>query len=653
MFAALKARYDAFSERVLASLSEIEREDVKSFDRWFYSGDGWRWLVGIIAATTLFAWLASQLPWNMSFLEAAVLFNVVMLMLLWAGLTAWFGYRKFSGKLFRYIVIGPLLALVGAFVGAGVAGLVKGVDPLAWLQDSAKVRHVVIAGLVFGTLYSLVVALIAALRNREYRALAAHLEAERRQSDLSRQLAESKLRMLQLQIEPHFLFNTLGSAQQLAERGAPEAARLISNLIRFLRAATPSLRNEATTLAQEAALIEAYLEIMKRRLGVRLDYGVWVPDELRGTALPPGMLITLVENAIKHGIELSPDGGRIDVRAERGPPGMLVLTVADTGAGLDNGPQPGQGIGLANIRERLALLFGDAASLELEGNEPRGFVARIRLPVPGVRARSGEPGGGHPMTARPTALIAEDEPLMRERLKETLAQVWPELEIVAEASDGDEALALFDAHAPSIAFLDIRMPGRTGLEVAAAIGGDCHVVFITAYDQYALAAFEAGAVDYLLKPVEADRLAQTVDRVQRKLAAPPADLSALLAELRGSVQRPSQRLRWIKAAVGKQVKLIAVGDVIYFQSDAKYTRVVLAQSEALIRTPLKDLLDDLDPDKFWQVHRSTVVNLDQVAGVLREDAERQFVLLEEPVGAAADLEAVHASVQADVIDREK
>lgn len=231
------------------------------------------------------------------------------------------------------------------------------------------------------------------------------------------------------------------------------------------------------------------------------------------------------------------------------------------------------------------------------------------------------------MTARPTALIAEDEPLMRERLKERLAQTWPELDIVAEAGDGDEALALFDAFAPGIVFLDIRMPGRTGLEVAAAIGSDCHVVFITAYDQYAIAAFEAGAVDYLLKPVESDRLAQTVERVRRKLAAPPADLSALLAELRGSVQRPVQRLRWIKAAVGKQVKLIAVGDVIYFQSDAKYTRVVLAQSEALIRTPLKDLLEDLDKDKFWQVHRSTVVNLDQVAGVLREDAERQFVLL--------------------------
>ena len=381
MFAALKARYEAFSERVLASLSEIEREDVKSFDLWFYRGDGWRWLVGIIAATTFFAWVASQLPWNMSFLEAAVLFNIVILMLLWAGLTAWFGYRKFSGKLFRYIVLGPLLALVGAFVGAVVAGLVKGVEPLAWLHDSALVRHVVIAGLAFGTLYSLVVALIASLRNREFKALAAHLEAERRQSDLSRQLAESKLRMLQLQIEPHFLFNTLGSAQQLAERGAPEAARLIANLIRFLRAATPSMRNEATTLDQEASLIAAYLEIMKRRLGVRLAYDVSVPDELRGTTLPPGMLITLVENAIKHGIELSANGGRVDVRAERGIDNMLVLTVSDTGAGLDAGSEPGQGIGLANIRERLELLFGEAAKLELEGNEPRGFVARIRLPV--------------------------------------------------------------------------------------------------------------------------------------------------------------------------------------------------------------------------------------------------------------------------------
>jgi len=230
---------------------------------------------------------------------------------------------------------------------------------------------------------------------------------------------------------------------------------------------------------------------------------------------------------------------------------------------------------------------------------------------------------------RPTALIAEDEPLMRERLKERLAEAWPELEIVAEAADGDEALAAFDAHRPELAFLDIRMPGRTGLDVAAAIGADCHVVFITAYDQYALAAFDAGAVDYLLKPVDAERLAVTVDRVRRKMAAAPADMSALIADLRLAMRGEDTRLRWIKAAVGKQVRLIAVDDVVYFQSDTKYTRVVLAHSEALIRTPLKNLIGSLDPDRFWQIHRGTIVNVDAVAGVQREDAERQFVLLKE------------------------
>ena len=228
--------------------------------------------------------------------------------------------------------------------------------------------------------------------------------------------------------------------------------------------------------------------------------------------------------------------------------------------------------------------------------------------------------------SRPTALIAEDEPLMRERLKEKLAEVWPELEVVAEASDGDEALALVDIHEPRIAFLDIRMPGRTGLEVAAAIGGDCHVVFITAYDQYAIAAFDAGAVDYLLKPVETERLAQTVERVKAKLAGAPADLSQIVAELRARGDGAPVRLKWIKAAVGKQIKLIPVDEVVYFQSDMKYTRVVLAQSEALIRTPLKDLLAELDPERFWQIHRSTIVNVSALSGILREDAERQFAL---------------------------
>ncbi len=226
-----------------------------------------------------------------------------------------------------------------------------------------------------------------------------------------------------------------------------------------------------------------------------------------------------------------------------------------------------------------------------------------------------------------TALIAEDEPLMRERLKEKLAEVWPELEIVAEAADGVAAIEAFATHRPQIAFLDIRMPGRTGLDVAAAIGDECHIVFITAYDQYALKAFDAGAVDYLLKPVESDRLEAAIARIRRKLAGPPSDMSALLAELRASIKADVPRMQWIKAAIGKQVKLIAVGDVAYFQSDTKYTRVVMDGGEALIRTPLKELLAELDPEKFWQIHRGTIVNLAAVASVLREDAERQFVLL--------------------------
>jgi DNA-binding LytR/AlgR family response regulator len=226
-----------------------------------------------------------------------------------------------------------------------------------------------------------------------------------------------------------------------------------------------------------------------------------------------------------------------------------------------------------------------------------------------------------------TALIAEDEPLMRDRLREQLLEAWPELAIVAEAGDGDEALALFEIHRPSIAFLDIRMPGRDGLDVAASIGNECHVVFVTAYDQYALRAFDAGAVDYLLKPVELDRLTACVDRIKRTLAAPPADLSPLIAQLRASRPATPTRLRWIKAAVGRQVRLIGVEDVLYFQSDTKYTRVVLAQSEALIRTPLKDLANELDPERFWQVHRGTIVNVEAIASVLREDAEKQYVLI--------------------------
>ena len=383
IFSRLRQRYEAFAERVLASLSEIEREDVRIFDRWFYRERGWRWVVWIFLGTTLVAAGASRLPWNMSFTEAAILFNVVVFMLVWAGLGAWFGYRKYQGKLVRFVVGTLVFVLAGAFVGGTIADFLKGRAPLAWLSDIASLRHIVTAALVFGFLYAALVALIANLRNREYVAQSGRLEMEARQSDLSRRLAESQLRLLQAQIEPHFLFNTLGSAQQLAEKGAPEAARLIADLICFLRAATPALRENATTLAQEAAMVGAYLAIMRTRLRGRLAFVVDVPAAVGGTPLPPGMLITLVENAIKHGIEPSPHGGSVTVAArtdDRDDGARLVVTVTDTGAGLGSGA-PGQGIGLANIRERLALLHGDRAQLELEENAPQGFIARLVLPA--------------------------------------------------------------------------------------------------------------------------------------------------------------------------------------------------------------------------------------------------------------------------------
>ena len=377
-FAALKSRYDAFADGLLASLSEIERRDVRAFDRWLSQERGWLWLAVLVGITTLTAWFASMLPWNMSFLEAALVFNVLVLSLLWSGLSAWFGYRKFSSRIFRFALIAMAVALGGALLGGTLVDIGAGREPMAWVFDSAQLRHLVIAGLVFGVLYSVVIALITTLRNREYAALTAHLEAMRRQSELSRQLAESRLKMLQLQIEPHFLFNTLGSAQQLAEKGAPAAARLIADLIVFLRASTPSMRGESSTLKQEAALVGAYLAIMKTRLGKRLAYTIDIPAALEARTVPPGMVITLVENALKHGIEPCTAGGRVAVSAAIDSEARLVVSVADTGVGLAEAP--GQGIGLANIRERLALLYAGRAHLALEANEPRGFVARIVFP---------------------------------------------------------------------------------------------------------------------------------------------------------------------------------------------------------------------------------------------------------------------------------
>jgi DNA-binding LytR/AlgR family response regulator len=225
---------------------------------------------------------------------------------------------------------------------------------------------------------------------------------------------------------------------------------------------------------------------------------------------------------------------------------------------------------------------------------------------------------------RPRAIIAEDEPLLREELAELLASLWPELEIVARAGDGIEALHALETLAPDVLFLDIQMPGLTGLQVARQASGRCHVVFVTAYDQHTLAAFEQGAADYVLKPANTPRLATTVARLKERIGRQAPSLEGLLREL-GAGSRGF--LRWINASHGQAVRVITVDDVCYFQADSKYTRVVTAAEESLIRKPIKELCDELDPACFWQIHRSTIVNVHAVAGVVRDLRGRTQVRL--------------------------
>jgi DNA-binding LytR/AlgR family response regulator len=254
----------------------------------------------------------------------------------------------------------------------------------------------------------------------------------------------------------------------------------------------------------------------------------------------------------------------------------------------------------------------------------------------------------------PRAVIADDERLMRDQLRARLAQVWPALEIVAEAKNGLEAIQAVKDHQPDVIFLDIRMPGLTGVEAAKEIaqldlGEEAllpEMVFITAYDQYALDAFEQGAVDYVLKPAEPERLRVTAERLQKRLMqraaedspemAPSAStesagalsvqqlLHVLSAQIKG---QPTQYLSWLQASVGQSIQMVSVDDVLFCVSDDKYTRVQTLKQEFLIRKPIKELVEELDPKVFWQIHRSTLVNVKAIAGVQRDERGRQEVLI--------------------------
>jgi DNA-binding LytR/AlgR family response regulator len=230
----------------------------------------------------------------------------------------------------------------------------------------------------------------------------------------------------------------------------------------------------------------------------------------------------------------------------------------------------------------------------------------------------------------PTALIADDEDLPRAELRRMLAAAWPELHVVAECEHGPAAVEAIEAHAPQVAFLDIRMPGMSGLDVARAASGRCHTVFTTAYDSHAVEAFHAGALDYLLKPIAADRLAQTMARLHQRLQSATAapEFGGLIDQLAAQLQQRSlggdgtPRLKWVSASVGDTIKMFGIDEILFFQSDEKYTRVVTAGDEAHVRKPLKDIAEGLDPDAFWQVHRGVVVRAAAIARAQRDELGR-------------------------------
>jgi DNA-binding LytR/AlgR family response regulator len=238
----------------------------------------------------------------------------------------------------------------------------------------------------------------------------------------------------------------------------------------------------------------------------------------------------------------------------------------------------------------------------------------------------------------PTAIIADDERLMRDLLRTRLSQVWPDLEIVGEAKNGDEAVQLVDELKPDLTFLDIRMPGKTGMEAARDIGDASQVVFVTAYDQYAVEAFERGAIDYVLKPPEPERLKITVERLKERLATPAQaatasvnvsdTVTAMLSQLAEKIAAPKPKyLQWIQASIGQDLRMIPVEEILFFRSDEKYTCVQTEKFEALIRKPVRDLAEELDPSLFWQIHRATLVNVNAIEGVTRDIRGRHLVLI--------------------------
>ena len=374
----------AYRRRMVAKtrcMSNVERQQLRDFI-WRYRGwRGWVALLALIAANCLIGLMLSLASPKIGLVEGMVLMNVGVGGIGLSVVAVWFNPGQLTRFRGRAFLILPILALAGALVGASVSAVVAGESPIAMFARVGG--KTIVAGLAVGLVLTLLLALIVSLRNRELRAANAQLAAETAQQRLAGEVTASRLRLLRAQIEPHFLFNTLGAVQQLAEGKAPDAAALTAHLIRFLRNSMGSFNDAGTTLGDEATVVASYLEIMQSRLGQRLAFTIEVPEALRHCPVQPTLLLNFVENAIKHGIERAPRGGTIRVSASRrASDATLTVEVADTGVGM--GEAIGEGNGLRNAREQLALAYGGRASLDLVENEPSGLIVRMSFPCKDV-----------------------------------------------------------------------------------------------------------------------------------------------------------------------------------------------------------------------------------------------------------------------------
>ena len=613
---AFQRRYFAWARPFYARMPQPLGQEAERIDRWLYSRAGFRFwlpLLALVIASAVGLRFAGM-SWPLA-VTAAI---VSWLLILFIVLGAWFKHDCYTTpRLLRFTAFGLGLAYLGALLGFVVGYVIKhgGLDLdrlpqalAAGFRDATPWLVLLIAVVVMLTWG------VAAVRRFRMQKEMQWLRLAQERDATARLLAEARLKLLQRQIQPHFIFNTLAAVQHWVDVADPRAGPLLRALTSFLRGSTELLALEQTPFAVEVDTLRHYLSVMQARLGDRLRYDIAIAPGADAQAMPAGLLLTLVENAIEHGIAPALRGGTVRVEAHR------------RRARVDAARRRRR----RRTRARLARRHRPRQL----SRAPAAVVRRARV----VHARDGRRRHGRRGHHRPrgrdmttpfdatalTALIADDEEAPRAQLRAALQAARPGIEIVAECSNGADAWDAWLEHQPQVCFLDIRMPGLTGIEVAQRIAGRTPIVFVTAYGDHAIEAFDTGAVDYLLKPVEIARVRRMIERLDARVVRP--DLQGLLEGLSKQLRRPPP-LEIIQSSVGREVRIIRVEDVLYFEADTRYTRVVHEGGDALIRMPLKELLVQLDDTVFWQIHRSMIVNRRCIEKATRIDEAHMEVTL--------------------------